>query len=139
RVTGRKGEYTRTMSSVIDAYLHDQMYHGLASLEVELRRNGYTKPMLLVHNTRGMAQPNSTPALQTIHSRPAAGVEATTYLSATSPGRPATAAAVDSRPPRTPTSCWATSTRTTTPAAPSSSTCAGRNARSRSTSASPPG
>nr|MDA8398204.1 hydantoinase/oxoprolinase family protein [Actinomycetota bacterium] len=29
RVTGRKGEYTRTMSAVIDAYLHDQMYHGL--------------------------------------------------------------------------------------------------------------
>ena len=83
RVTGRKGEYTRTMSSVIDAYLHDQMYHGLASLEIELRRNGYTKPMLLVHNTGGMAQLNSTASLKTIHSGPVAGLEATGYLSET--------------------------------------------------------
>ncbi|WP_131787550.1 hydantoinase/oxoprolinase family protein [Protofrankia symbiont of Coriaria ruscifolia] len=83
RVSGRKGEYTRTMSSVIDAYLHDQMYHGLGSLEVELRRNGYTKPMLLVHNSGGMAQLNSTSSLQTIHSGPVAGLEATNYLSGT--------------------------------------------------------
>ncbi|HVE24560.1 MAG TPA: hydantoinase/oxoprolinase family protein [Sporichthya sp.] len=83
RVTGRKGEYARTMSATIDAYLHDQMYHGLASLEIELRRNGYTKPMLLVHNTGGMAQRNSTSALQTIHSGPVAGLEATDYLSRT--------------------------------------------------------
>jgi len=83
RVTGRKGEYARTMSAVVDAYLHDQMYHGLASLEIELRRNGYTKPMLLVHNTSGMAQRNSTSALQTIHSGPVAGLEATDYLSGT--------------------------------------------------------
>jgi N-methylhydantoinase A len=83
RVTGRKGEYARTMSAVIDAYLHDQMYHGLASLEIELRRNGYTKPMLLVHNTSGMAQLNSTSSLQTIHSGPVAGLEATSYLSGT--------------------------------------------------------
>jgi N-methylhydantoinase A len=83
RVSGRKGEYARTMSAVIDAYLHDQMYHGLASLETELRRNGYTKPMLLVHNTSGMAQRNSTSSLQTIHSGPVAGLEATGYLSGT--------------------------------------------------------
>lgn len=83
RVTGRKGEYARTMSAVIDAYLHSQMYHGLASLEIELRRNGYTQPMLLVHNTSGMAQRNSTSSLQTIHSGPVAGLEATHYLSGT--------------------------------------------------------
>ncbi|CUU59164.1 N-methylhydantoinase A [Parafrankia irregularis] len=83
RVSGRKGEYARTMSSIIDAYLHNQMYHGLASLEIELRRNGYTKPMLLVHNTGGMAQLNSTASLQTIHSGPVAGLEATHYLSKT--------------------------------------------------------
>jgi N-methylhydantoinase A len=81
RVTGRKGEYARTMSATIDAYLHDQMYHGLASLEIELRRNGYTRPMLLVHNSGGMAQRNSTSSLQTIHSGPVAGLEATNHLS----------------------------------------------------------
>jgi len=81
RVAGRKAEYSRTMSAVLDAYLHDQMYHGMSSLEVVLRQNGYDRPMLLVHNTSGMAQMNSTHALQTIHSGPIAGLEATAYLS----------------------------------------------------------
>ncbi len=81
RVAGRKSEYARTMSAVLDAFLHDQMYHGMSSLEIVLRRNGYTKPMLVVHNTSGMAQLNSTHALQTIHSGPVAGLEATGYLS----------------------------------------------------------
>ncbi|MGE0483092.1 MAG: hydantoinase/oxoprolinase family protein [Gammaproteobacteria bacterium] len=81
RVAGRKAEYSRTMSAVLDAYLHDQMYHGMSSLEVALRQNGYARPMLLVHNTSGMAQLNSTHSLQTIHSGPVAGLEATDYLS----------------------------------------------------------
>ena len=81
RVAGRKGEYARTMSAIIDAYLHDQMYHGMSSLEVALRKNGYRRPMLLVHNTSGMAQMNSTSSLQTIHSGPVAGLEAAAYLS----------------------------------------------------------
>ncbi len=81
QVTGRKGEYARTMSAIIDAYLHDQMYHGLASLELELRRNGLHQADAAVHNTGGMAQRNSTHALQTIHSGPVAGLEATDYLS----------------------------------------------------------
>ena len=81
RVAGRKGEYARTMSAVIDALLHDQMYHGMSSLEMALRKAGYKQPMLLVHNTSGMAQMNSTTSLQTIHSGPVAGLEATNYLS----------------------------------------------------------
>ncbi len=81
RVAGRKAEYSRTMSAVLDAYLHDQMYHGMSSLEIVLRQNGYARPMLLVHNTSGMAQLNSTHALQTIHSGPVAGLEASNYIS----------------------------------------------------------
>lgn len=81
RVAGRKAEYSRTMSAILDAYLHDQMYHGMSSLEIVLRQNGYTRPMLLVHNTSGMAQLNSTHALQTIHSGPVAGLEAANYVS----------------------------------------------------------
>lgn len=81
RVAGRKGEYARTMSAIIDALLHDQMYHGMSTLEFALRQAGYTQPMLLVHNSSGMAQMNSTTSLQTIHSGPVAGLEATNYLS----------------------------------------------------------
>ncbi len=80
QVVGRKGEYVRATSSILDAYLHGQMYHALSSLEMTLREYGYQKPMLVVHNTGGMAQLNSTHALQTIHSGPTSGIDAAEHL-----------------------------------------------------------
>jgi N-methylhydantoinase A len=68
QVAGRKGEYVRSTSTIIDGYLHQVMYHGLGTLEMYLRSNGYEKPMLISHNSGGMAQLNSTDALQTVHS-----------------------------------------------------------------------
>lgn len=82
QVAGRKGEYVRAMSSIMDAFLHEVMYHGLGSLEVNLRERGYSKPMLVNHNSGGMAQLNSTDALQTVHSGPVAGIAASENLSA---------------------------------------------------------
>lgn len=79
-VGGRKGEYVRATSAIIDAYLHDGMYFGLSSLEDVLRDSGYQKPMLVVHNTGGMAQVSSTHALQTIHSGPVAGISASEHV-----------------------------------------------------------
>jgi N-methylhydantoinase A len=81
QVAERKGEYVRITSSILDAYLHDQMYHALSSLEMTLKDYGYQKPMLVVHNIGGMAQLNSTHALQTIHSGPTSGVNASEHLS----------------------------------------------------------
>ena len=75
-VTGRRGEYVRTTSALIDAYLHSIMYHAMSRLELNLRESRYEKPMLLVHNSGGMAQLNSTDALQTVHSGPVAGIHA---------------------------------------------------------------
>lgn len=80
QVAGRKGEYGRSMSTILDAFLHQVMYHGLGSLELNLRENGYQLPMLAVHNSGGMAQLNSTDALQTIHSGPVSGVAAAEHL-----------------------------------------------------------
>ena len=81
QVSGRKGEYVRSSSSIVDAYLHSTMYFAMSSLEQNLREHGYTKPMLLVHNSGGMAQLNSTDALQTVHSGPVAGIHAAEELS----------------------------------------------------------
>jgi N-methylhydantoinase A len=81
QVVGRKGEYVRSSSSIVDAYLHSTMYFAMSALEQNLRENGYTKPMLLVHNSGGMAQLNSTDALQTVHSGPVAGIHAAEELS----------------------------------------------------------
>jgi N-methylhydantoinase A len=84
QVVGRKGEYVRSSSSIVDAYLHSTMYFAMSALEQNLREHGYTKPMLLVHNSGGMAQLNSTDALQTVHSGPVAGINAAEELSAQS-------------------------------------------------------
>lgn len=84
QVVGRKGEYVRMSSSIVDAYLHSTMYFAMSSLEQNLRENGYTRPMLLVHNSGGMAQLNSTDALQTVHSGPVAGIHAAEELSSQS-------------------------------------------------------
>ncbi|MEO0436505.1 MAG: hydantoinase/oxoprolinase family protein [Pseudomonadota bacterium] len=80
QVAGRKGEYVRTSSAIVDAYLHSTMYFAMSSMEQNLRSNGYRKPMLLVHNSGGMAQLNSTDALQTVHSGPVAGIHAAEEL-----------------------------------------------------------
>jgi N-methylhydantoinase A len=82
QVAGRKGEYARGTSTIMDAFLHQTMYHGLGTLELNLRAQGYNKPMLVSHNSGGMAQLNSTDALQTVHSGPVSGVAASEHLSA---------------------------------------------------------
>jgi N-methylhydantoinase A len=81
QVSGRKGEYVRAMATIVDAFLHETMFHALNQLSSNLRESGYRKPMLVIHNSGGMAQPNSTDALQTIHSGPIAGVGAAQHLS----------------------------------------------------------
>ncbi|NKF21856.1 hydantoinase/oxoprolinase family protein [Solimonas marina] len=82
QVAGRKGEYARGTSTIMDAFLHQTMYHGLGTLELNLRAQGYSKPMLVSHNSGGMAQLNSTDALQTVHSGPVSGIAASEHLAA---------------------------------------------------------
>jgi N-methylhydantoinase A len=81
QVSGRKGEYVRATSTIVDGFLHKIMFHALSQLSDNLRESGYDKPMLVIHNSGGMAQMNSTDALQTIHSGPIAGVGAAEHLS----------------------------------------------------------
>jgi N-methylhydantoinase A len=80
QVAGRKGEYVRAMSTIMDGFLHQVMYHGLGTLELNLRNAGYDKPMQVNHNSGGMAQLNSTDALQTVHSGPVSGIAASEHL-----------------------------------------------------------
>src|SRR5260370_18583116 len=80
QVAGRKGEDARGTSTIMDPFLHQTMYHGLGILELNLRAQGYSKPMLVNHNSGGMAQLNSTDALQTVHSWPVSGIAASEHL-----------------------------------------------------------
>ena len=80
RISRRKSEYARTMAAVICGFLHEPMFYSLGNLEDALRERNYRKPVLLIHNTGGMASLESTHALQTIHSGPVAGLAAAQHL-----------------------------------------------------------
>ncbi len=80
RISRRKSEYARTMAAVICGFLHEQMFYSLGNLEDALRDRNYRKPVLMIHNTAGMASIESTHALQTIHSGPVAGLAAAQHL-----------------------------------------------------------
>jgi N-methylhydantoinase A len=80
RISRRKSEYARTMAAVVCGFLHEHMFYSLGTLEDALRERGYQKPVLLIHNTGGMASLESTHALQTIHSGPVAGLAASQHL-----------------------------------------------------------
>ena len=68
------GEYPRTMTTVLSAYLHSAMGDHISSLGEELRDRNYRKPILIVHSTGGMAKPSRTRAVDTYNAGPVAGV-----------------------------------------------------------------
>lgn len=67
-------EYTRTVATVLNAYLHQAMSSELAGMGDELRAAGYNRSLMMVHNTGGMAEVFRTTALNTFNGGPVAGV-----------------------------------------------------------------
>lgn len=70
----KKGEYQRTVTAVLDSYLHDSMAEDLGSVRAELRDMGYSGPLLMVHNSGGMADLTKTRAIDTFNGGPIAGI-----------------------------------------------------------------
>lgn len=70
----RKLEYTRAVSTLLNAYLHQSMYEDLSSIGWRLRSHGYRQPMMMVHNTGGMASVFRSAAIQTFSGGPVAGL-----------------------------------------------------------------
>ena len=61
----------RARRRIVDAFLHQTMYHALSAAGAEpARRTATPSRCWSIHNSGGMAQLNSTDALQTIHSGP---------------------------------------------------------------------
>jgi N-methylhydantoinase A len=73
-VSQRSGEYARSMTAILNAYLHRFTGDKLSELRDELRQRGYSGPLMLVHNTGGMANLARTAPLQTMHAGPVAGL-----------------------------------------------------------------
>ncbi|MCG3773941.1 MAG: Acetophenone carboxylase gamma subunit [Nitrospira sp.] len=70
----RRLEYTRAMSTLLNAYLHESMYEDLSSIGWRLRSSGYRQPLMMVHNTGGMASIFRSAAIQTFSGGPVAGL-----------------------------------------------------------------
>lgn len=70
----RKLEYTRAVATMLNAYLHQAMYADLSDIGRRLRSNGYRQPLMMVHNTGGMASVFRSSAIQTFSGGPVAGL-----------------------------------------------------------------
>jgi N-methylhydantoinase A/acetophenone carboxylase len=73
-ISPKSGEYTRTMTTVVNAYIHGIMADNLNRLGNELRDGGYQRPLILVHNTGGTKKVSRTKAVLTHNAGPVAGM-----------------------------------------------------------------
>ncbi|NMM29087.1 MAG: hydantoinase/oxoprolinase family protein [Glaciimonas sp.] len=74
QISPKAGEYTRTMTTVVNAYIHGIMADNLNQLGNELRDGGYDRPLILVHNTGGTKKVSRTKAVLTHNAGPVAGM-----------------------------------------------------------------
>ena len=73
-ISPKEGEYIRTMSAVVNAYMHVQFVEQLSLLTSSLIDEGYKKPLLLVDNLGGCGKAARTIAISTHNSSPVAGL-----------------------------------------------------------------
>lgn len=79
-ISPKSGEYTRTMTTVVNAYIHGIMAENLNRLGNELRDGGYSRPLILVHNTGGTKKVSRTKAVLTHNAGPVAGMYGSTTV-----------------------------------------------------------
>ena len=73
-VVGKVGEYERTMTAILDAYLQTSIKFELESTWDQLRSHGYRGTFLLTHNTGGSAEIFKTTASRTFNGGPVSGL-----------------------------------------------------------------
>lgn len=73
-ISPKTGEYRRSMTAIIDAYLRDLSEGHMLRLIDELRREGYRRPLFVAKNTGGLSSVSRTQALHLLGSSPAATV-----------------------------------------------------------------
>ena len=83
-ISPKAGEYTRYMTTIVNAYIHGVMSDELTKLGNELRDRGYKRPLTLVHNTGGTKKAARTRAVLTHNAGPVAGLHGSAVLGALS-------------------------------------------------------
>lgn len=79
-VLPKRFEYTRTMTTVLNAYLHQSLWEETLGISEQVRTNGYGRSLYLVHNSGGMATAFKTSAVQTYNGGPVAGCLGASFL-----------------------------------------------------------
>jgi N-methylhydantoinase A/oxoprolinase/acetone carboxylase beta subunit len=82
-VLPKQFEYTRAVTTILNAYLHQSMWEQLSGVGDELRDYGYHRPLMMVHNSGGMAEVFHTAAIQTYNGGPVAGLIGGAHLGKT--------------------------------------------------------
>jgi N-methylhydantoinase A/acetophenone carboxylase len=73
-VSDQPGDYYRTASTLIDAYVHDILVKYLYKAEDDLRKDGYMHPLMICNSRGGVARVAMTKAIDTYNSGPVAGM-----------------------------------------------------------------
>jgi N-methylhydantoinase A/oxoprolinase/acetone carboxylase beta subunit len=73
-VLGKLGEYQRTMTAILDAYLHRSLQIELSAMWDKLREYGYKGSFMMVQSTGGVAEIYKATASRTYNGGPVAGL-----------------------------------------------------------------
>jgi N-methylhydantoinase A/acetophenone carboxylase len=73
-VQATKGEYERTNTTILDAYLSRLMQDHIGGIKERLKSYGYEGDIQMIHNTGGMAESYKTTAVETYNGGPVAGL-----------------------------------------------------------------
>ncbi|MBI5920043.1 MAG: hydantoinase/oxoprolinase family protein [Betaproteobacteria bacterium] len=79
-VVAKMGEYERTMTAILDAYLQRSMQNDIGATWDKLRDKGYRGAFLMIHNSGGSADIFKTPASRTFNGGPVAGLMGSAYF-----------------------------------------------------------
>lgn len=81
-VVPKIGEYERTMTSILDAYLQHAMQTEICATWDKIRDRGYSGAFLMIHNSGGSADIFKTPASRTFNGGPVAGLMGSAHFAA---------------------------------------------------------
>jgi N-methylhydantoinase A/oxoprolinase/acetone carboxylase beta subunit len=80
QVVSKLGEYERTMTAVLDAYLQRSMQTELSAMWDRLRDRGYRGSFLMIHNSGGSGEVFKTTASRTYNGGPVSGLMGSFHL-----------------------------------------------------------
>ena len=73
-ISPKEGEYVRTMTAIVNAYIHIGFVEQISALCADLLDRGYKKPLLLCDNVGGAAKVARTKAISTYGASPVSGL-----------------------------------------------------------------